>query len=101
MIAGPKLLQTIELSYTTTPVDVATMTSLGAVTQDSTFIHVYDTSGSQGQILDSDSNVLINYPAGGTTNKENVFLYAGTSLYLIALKQSMTSGSAIINIYGG
>ncbi len=101
MATGQKLIQTIELSYTTNVVDIATMTSLAALSQEMNYIHVYDTSGSRGQILDASSKVLLNYPAGGLPGKETLRLETGEVLYVKAKGQSMTSGHLTVEIYGG
>jgi len=101
MATGQKLLETFNLSYTTTPVDIATMTTLGTLTQEMNFIHVYDTSGSRAQLLDIDSKVLLNIPSGGLTTKEQLRLDSSDILFIKAVGQSMTSGVLVVSIYGG
>lgn len=101
MATGQKLLQTIELSYTTTNVSPSTMTSLAALDQEMCFIHVYDTSGQRFQLLDSDETPLLNIPAGGLTTKETLRLEKDEVLYIQSLGQTMTSGYLLISIFGG
>lgn len=101
MATGQKLIQTMELSYTTTNVGTATMVSIAALSQEMNFIHVYDSSGSPSQILDGDSKVLLNVPIGGLTTKETLRLDSGEVLYIKAKNQTMTSGYLTVSIYGG